>query len=313
MTKTVVFILSTSYAGSHYLSLMLGSHSRAMHVGEVERLRKPRNARIACLLCGPADNCPVFRGITPTNVEQAYDLFFDRFGSAVDVLVDNSKIVDESSVAIWAERFVEQRSYYRKYIHLIRDPRALVRRWMLAPVGPKKHLKERWKVLEALGSRGLGSLLAAKPAFYTYRWLAENQAITDFIRRHRLDAKVVTYEDLAMNPAVELRRLVEWIGLPYESSQIEYWNFQHHGSQKLEYEWVKEQKRQFIDTRWKDFLPQHVSRRIASHAMVSEYLTRLGLVIGDDGIKAETVSAGAREVSGQVGPAGGEPGGSSVR
>lgn len=38
--KQIVYILSTNYAGSHFLALMLASHSRCASVGEVHQLRK---------------------------------------------------------------------------------------------------------------------------------------------------------------------------------------------------------------------------------------------------------------------------------
>ena len=41
MQKTVVTLLSTHYSGSHFLTSMLGSHSKAIYVGEVLHLRKP--------------------------------------------------------------------------------------------------------------------------------------------------------------------------------------------------------------------------------------------------------------------------------
>lgn len=298
MRRTVLFILSTSYAGSHYLSLMLGSHSKAMHVGEVERLRKPRNAQLACVLCGPADRCPVFRGIRPDNIDQAYDVFFERFGSTAVVLVDNSKIVDASRVTLWAERFVGRRSYAIKCVHLIRDPRALVRRWTLEQSPFKKQLKERLKVLQALRVGGAPALLASAPYLAMYRWLAENTVITRFLARHRLDARVLTYEECAKDPGATVQGLMEWLALPYEPAQVQYWNFEHHGTQKLEYEWVKEKKVQFIDTRWKTFLPEQTSRNIVGHPLVQRYVSSLGLTLTEEGL------AGGLQVAGQA-PSGG--------
>src|SRR5579871_886586 len=80
--KTVVFILSTSFAGSHYLSLLLGSHSRTRHLGEVFRLRedKARNQANLCYSCRDKPHCPILSGIAPEHVDQVYDMAFSRFG-----------------------------------------------------------------------------------------------------------------------------------------------------------------------------------------------------------------------------------------
>src|SRR2546428_11097791 len=42
LKRTIIYILSTNYAGSHYLSLLLGSNSRSIHLGEIKRLRDAR-------------------------------------------------------------------------------------------------------------------------------------------------------------------------------------------------------------------------------------------------------------------------------
>jgi hypothetical protein len=73
---------------------------------------------------------------------------------------------------------------------------------------------------------------------------------------------LVTYRDLALDPAMEIRRLMQWIGLEYEPTQLEYWNFEHFGTQKRAYEWVKEKKTKLFDTRWKTELPAALQARV---------------------------------------------------
>jgi hypothetical protein len=95
---------------------------------------------------------------------------------------------------------------------------------------------------------------------------------------------VVTYRDLAVNPAAEIRRLMEWLGLSYEPAQLEYWNFEHVGTQKREYEWVKEKKTTFIDLRWQSELPADVQQTIPKDRLIGEYLTSLGLKFAGNGL-----------------------------
>jgi hypothetical protein len=282
MRKTIVYILSTNYAGSHFLSLLLGSHSRAMHLGEVHWLAKPRLTG-GCHLCGPKEFCPVFREIHPHNVDHMYDLLFSP-NAEIQALVDASKRL------YWVERFLNNADYSKKYIHLIRDPRALVRRWMLTPLpgSRKRRWTERWKVMRFFPWYTHFLLFAKQTDFLAYRWLAENQALTRFTQRNRLDATLVTYEDLAKKTPREVKRLVEWIGLDYEPAQLEYWNFKHHGTQKEDYEWVKDKKTSYFDTRWKTFLTQETASRIRNNRHVGAYLRSLGLAMTDDGLTRAT-------------------------
>src|SRR5258706_502511 len=91
MNKTVVYILSTNYAGSHYLSLLLGSNSQALHLGEVKRLRFSDEARRkrACYVCREKPECALFAGIHTDNLEDIYTTVFSRVPARV--LIDNSK------------------------------------------------------------------------------------------------------------------------------------------------------------------------------------------------------------------------------
>ena len=73
MRKTIVYILSTNYAGSHYLSLLLGSNSRAKHLGEVKMLRK-YSEEGSFGFDGRLIRGSILQGIGPENIQDAYDL-----------------------------------------------------------------------------------------------------------------------------------------------------------------------------------------------------------------------------------------------
>jgi ABC-type Fe3+ transport system substrate-binding protein len=74
------------------------------------------------------------------------------------------------------------------------------------------------------------------------------------------------------------------MGVDYEPAQIEYWNAEHHGTQKTRYDWVKEQKVQYIDLRWKEFLTPETQKRIAGDPLVNSYLAEQGLQLTADGL-----------------------------
>jgi hypothetical protein len=277
MRRTILYILSSNYSGSHFLSLLLGSHSQAMHIGEVNHLRKPMD-RGTCQTCGTLERCELLGGITPDEIHRIYDIVFSRVGNHIRLLVDNSKRL------AWAECFVGERTYARKFVHLIRDPRALARRWVLYYPHRTGQMKQRWQAVRAFPHRALRFAMAGQPEVYAYRWLAENRRITEFVRRHHLDSVMCTYEELATAQSEHVQRITEWAGLHYEPGQLEYWCRAHHGTQKEEYGWIKDKQARYFDCRWKTFLPSRDAATIARNEDVQEYLTACGLRMADDGL-----------------------------
>lgn len=277
MERQVLFILSTNYAGSHYASLLLGSHTCAAHLGEAKRLRKPDRPKPVCSACGDAA-CVLFRGVTHENLDRLYQQVFENAGPGITLLVDNSK------QPRWARRFLGHTPYRLRFLHLIRDPRALVRRWTLDHPSFALRLDERLRLARKAPGLALPVLLAPQRRVWVYKWLAQNRAITRFLRENRLDHRVVSYRDLALETERELRRLDEWLGLPFEPGQIEYWRFPHHGSQKAAYEWVKQRPERFLDTRWREFLGPAESEAIRRSRRIGAYLAELGFVFAEDGL-----------------------------
>lgn len=285
MQKTIVTILSTNYAGSHFLSLLLGSHSRACHIGELRRIVEGRSlAREVsfCHLCDPQSECPAIRGLTGVPAESTYARVFENFaalGRHPQALIDASKLVE------WANRFVNQSAYRFKYIHLIRDPRAIIRRDMLNKSDFWRRVHARRQAVFRGRKARLSLLFAPMWKVSLCKWYNKNVAIAEFLQRHGCDAQIVTYRDLATDTAVELRRLDAWIELPFEPAQIEYWQFDHHGSQKVRYDWVKEQKKTgYFDLRWKEFFAPETAAAIACESAVTSLSSRLSLRLDDIGL-----------------------------
>lgn len=275
MRKTVAFILSTPYAGSHYLSLLMGSNSRAIHGGELKQLRHEtaKKETKECLF----NRGKILEGIGAENCDRVHDIIFSRIDPGFQVLVDNSKQVS------WAERFLANDAFDKRYIHLIRDPRALARRYALQSHF-RKVWRHRWRIFKAIPQLRTRICLLAEPYVWSYYWLVQNRRISRFLRDNQLEHTVVTYRDLAVNPAAEVRRLMEWLELRYEPAQLEYWNFEHIGTQKRNYEWVKEKKATFIDLRWQSELPPDVQQAIRKDRLIGEYLSSLELNFADNGL-----------------------------
>ncbi|MFZ5766429.1 MAG: hypothetical protein ACOY4H_12660 [Thermodesulfobacteriota bacterium] len=281
MKKNIVFILSTSYAGSHYLSLMLGSNSRALHIGEVKRLRKQEQDN-AGTQYSPLNNDgtnPMLKGFCPQQINEIYDVIFSNIDPAITTLIDTSK------KPFWAERFLDNPCYTYRFIHLIRDPRPYVRRMMLRYRTAGDRLRIRKQMIRDFLAYAPRFLFKADTEVYAYRWLKQNVDITDFLRKNRLEYELVTYFDLAHNTSSELQRLTEAMGLTFEPGQIEYWNFEHHGTQKIEYQWIGQKKEtNYFDMRWKEFLSPTVQQQIFANPDINAYLDSLAIRYHDRGL-----------------------------
>jgi hypothetical protein len=272
--KKIVYILSTNYSGSHLLSLLIGSHSRYQHIGEVKGLGKNINpTRQYCGICDGHENCPVLMGVTADNIDRVYDIVFSNIDSGIYGLVDTSK------KTTWARRFLADKHYEKKFIFLIRDPRSLVRRWL---VDEKIDLfRERLKLIK-YPPRYMNMALTGDAAdVYVGKWLQQNWKILNFIRKNSLDCFTLTYHDLVVKEFEILTNLMAWLGDKYEPGQEEYWNFTHHGSAKYQY---KDTKTINLDCRWKEYLSVEQQEKIFNHKGIKYFLNECGLLMGADGL-----------------------------
>ena len=204
--KKIVYILSTNYAGSHLLSLCLGSHSRLQHIGEVKGLRnyKRHPDRQYCGLCNGHENCPVLKGISPKNIGEIYEIIFANVGPSVHGLVDTSK------KTFWAQRYLSDRRYEKKMVFLVRDPRALVRRWLIDEKLDVQ--RERLKLVKYAPRYLKKGLLGNTVDLYIGKWLQQNWKILNFIKKYDLDFFLVTYHDLVLHEGEVLPELMNWLG-----------------------------------------------------------------------------------------------------
>jgi len=276
--KTIVYVVSTNYAGSHYLSLMLGSHSRAAYLGEIRQYTLGKTDERVCYRCKDTTRCPLFRDVDAHDIPQIYEGLSRNLRDSADVLIDNSKLVS------WARNFVGDDRYHKRYVHVIRDPRALARRWDLRHPRGRRRLKQRWGTLRRNPLAFLPILFGGRTGLYAHKWLNTNRGITRFLSGYDLEHIMVTYQDLARDPEGEIRRLMDWLRLPFEPEQLNYWNFEHHGTQKKGYEWIGGQQKRYFDMRWKEHLTPAEQEWLATYPPVTAYAQSLRLTLTDDGL-----------------------------
>lgn len=224
--KTVAFILSLGHSGSTLLGHVLGSHSRAMHLGEIAT---PLNNGLppTCFLCGDAP-CPVWGAAVPLPALRrswkgyrmaqrpstrlllplalrlgyceppghVFNLLFRAFPQT-EVLIDSSKSVG------WAQWNGSSRAFRIVYILLLRDLRALA----------ATHMRLYREDIEPATQRTLGRLAAFRS------FVAEQP---------EADRLLVRYEDLVARPADKAAELCDRLGLGYEPLMLEYHGVAHH-------------------------------------------------------------------------------------
>lgn len=286
MQKTILTILGTNYCGSHFLSLLLGSHPEAVHAGEVRRCERPARLRRKplCTICDDDEACPLMHGVRAAAPAKRYEVLFANAGEEVSLLVDASKKPG------WAARHAGDTRYRHCYIHLMRDPRALVRRWLLSP--GKSPVHERRVVFSRNPREGVRLLLARAWKVYLYKWLRQNRAITDFVQNTAGAYRVITYRSLACDTEKTVRDLTEWLGLKFHVSQLHFVDRPLHGTLKSGYPPLAPSTAPGFDLRWQRFFHPDIAAAITTDARLRDYLAEFGLTTAADGLIHGTPGTG---------------------
>ena len=192
MKNKVVFVLSHIYSGSTWLSLLLGSHSKAFYLGEINKLYS-RSDFMSCSLCDEMDrDCTYFNDVKNIYYVDIHNAIAERTNA--QVLIDNSKRIK------WSRKLLRDDRYEHKYIHIVKDPRAIYY-----------------------------SLLKRNRPADVEHWAKRNMEIGRFLNEFSLDKITLPYNVLAENLDTSLTRLDQWLDLTFEPEQKQYWKFEHHG------------------------------------------------------------------------------------
>lgn len=188
-TIVVVNVISTSYSGSTWVNLMLGSHSQAFSVGEFKHV--VRSGQAVCSLHG--ESCPFWGGY---QYDQSNPfLWISQKSGRRFLIVNNSRNT---------LRFQQHERIHSRFVHLLRDGCAVV-----ASRLRKKRSKSVW----------------AAARMWTHNVRRNRRLIR---RQHAEDAIEIKYEDLVDDPGYGLERLCGFLDLPFEPEMREYWQVAHH-------------------------------------------------------------------------------------
>jgi hypothetical protein len=285
---TVVFVLSTNYAGSHLLAQLIGAHSRCLSIGELRNFEKLRQrARTDRNVVSDYASNPLFAGLDACPPEAWHRRIFENAQAhrpGVTTLVDNSKRIE------WAARCAKSADVRAVYVHLLRDPRALVRRWRATYGTRSEQRSQRRRLARRRPGRVVSALFAPIEIVYALKWLETNRSISEFCAR-RGPCTTVLYEELARDPRAALARLMPALGLDYEPGQLEYGRVAHAGTLKREYLGASARSLVAVDERWRDELAAGLSARIVGMPALREYVASLGLTLDDGGLRRAGVTA----------------------
>ena len=198
MKPLVIGVLSTAFAGSTMLNLMLGSHSELSAVGELWAVQKYPAACSNCIGTGRA--CPVY---TPEFVASLPDgrgvhsRLIERLGTG---------LVDSSKNAVWFRRSMEPQVRYH-FAVLSKAPHEQAAAYIRRP-----ETDAEYHPLDQFGAV----------------WTRFFKTTFDFLRETGTTWSLVRYAELADDPAATLARVLSDADLAFEPGMERYWEFEHH-------------------------------------------------------------------------------------
>lgn len=209
MTHRIILIAGIGHSGSTLLDMALGCHPRIVGLGEVSKvlrtpldeLRGERYRQSLCSCGAVARDCPFWSGLlawledNPTlSLEQKYSRVLEQFSQHFG---PDTRLLDSSKTVRPYQAWLKQQHDLRA-IHLTRD----VRSW----------IDSRLRGNDPRDKGGTLRLAA--------RWWRGNRRTERFLARHGINTFNLGYEELALQPAIMLETLCQWLGLEFDPAML---------------------------------------------------------------------------------------------
>jgi len=280
----IVVLLGTNYSGSHLLSHLLSAHPSCFGVGELHRYQQLLDDGASAPVVSEYTAQPVYAGLDQQSVPDWHTTLTQRVER--DLAIPAPVIIDNSKKVRWVRRIAENLSNQITLVHLIRDPRALVLRWLNTYDTPRRLRTQRLRVAKRVPSRAVQILTGDWPRVFVYKWLRENRQISDFVSSSGLSAHHVTYHDMVFDTESMLQGLMPKLGLDYSPQQLRFGESTHLGTTKTAHAETVQRSEIRPDIKWQTELDASVAQKIAENPDVLAYLASLGLVCGPAGLRA---------------------------
>jgi hypothetical protein len=260
-----VFICSAGHSGSTLLDLLIGSHPRAISLGEITQLPKNLALDSRCSCGAPVTSCELWRTVLDRLVREPqfanvrtrpYDLYLGLFeaGTVVDVRRQtplrklHRRLVYAAAYARW--RFRALPGAVTAPLALGARNKHLLYRVVAQTAGrsllvdSSKHYLEAVALHQAAPEQTKIVLLVrdGRAVFYSglKRGHSRRKALNAWLKTYRralplLETHVpaedllrVSYEELAENPVRELHRICRFVGVPFDPQMLEFRSLVHH-------------------------------------------------------------------------------------
>ncbi|HEY2250863.1 MAG TPA: hypothetical protein VGH74_07365 [Planctomycetaceae bacterium] len=200
--------MSTNWAGSTVLGLVIGSHPSAAFLGEPAMIvRRDSQGKWRhqefCSTCGvdSPTPCPIWNPALIAQVRATPDRVYD---TVAERLPSARFFVDSSKNKNWLEAAVQRGNVNAKVIHISKA----VHRF----AGSALNRRKTRGSIEAIG----------------WHWAKDNQEIRDLAAARNLDYLHVRYADFARDVAGTLLRVGEFLNYQPDARQAEFWTYPHH-------------------------------------------------------------------------------------
>jgi hypothetical protein len=278
--QRIVVVMSTNYAGSHLLSHLLSAHPHCVGVGEIHRYSQLLNDRADAPVIAEYVNNPIYAELDQLPESRWHEEIGRRSGARV--IVDNSKKVK------WLSQIRKNSNYDIKLVHLVRDPRALVARWLNTYTDGRARRIQRLRVAKRMPKHALEVLRGGWEVVFIYKWLRENIQVNRFLLDSDLQYSRVTYRDLAFATEETLQGLMPELGLEFDSTQLRFGESDTLGTTKIDHEKTVRRSEIKPDLKWQQQLEPQTLKLIETHGPLLEFLRSLDLEFVADGLSSMT-------------------------
>ena len=275
-------VLSTNFAGSHLLSHLVSAHPACLGVGELHRYSQLLDGDEKAPVVAEYAANPLYAGLDELPVAHWHAQIGRRVGGNLPVvIVDNSKKVK------WFNLIRKNPDYEIVLVHLLRDPRALVMRWLNTYTSAGSRRTQRLRVARRMPEHSLKIMFGSWETVFLYKWLRENLQIARCLEASGCDFIRVTYRDMAFAAERTLQRLMPALGLAFDPVQLRFGESETLGTIKTQHKDTVRRSEIKPDLLWRDQVSASALLEIESNKTLQGYLHSVGLELVQDGLTAE--------------------------
>ena len=191
--KQIIFIAGTAYSGSSMLDMMLGNTDSSFSIGEAQYFFKPTKAYHISPKCGCGESsCDLWKNLKKFGEYEFYNKIFENFNYI-------NTIIDSSKDPFWIhshQKYLSNQGFLTKIIIIWKSP--------------EEFRYSRFK--------------RDSPYGWDRAWINYHKLFFSL----NMDWRSVQYCELAKSPAETLKKLCQYLSIPYSESIIEFWNKKHH-------------------------------------------------------------------------------------